>query len=324
MNDPGPDDEAFARVIDRLLASPHFGERWGRHWLDVARYADTTGGGRSIALQGTPGAIATTSSTPSTRTSRSIASSVEQIAGDLLPATTARRASEQLTATGVSRARADELRGAGQAAAARWTSSTSRSTRIGRAFLGMTIGCARCHDHKFDPIPTRDYYAMAGIFRSTQTLIHDNVSTWVKRPVPLPPEQQSIIDAHAQELAAVQKQIAAHGAGTEKAAIKQVRGGRDKPHIVEDPMSLPGVVVDEAAAEVTGDWTSFGLSASRMSAPGTSTTPGCRRGEKKVIFGRTCRNRACTTCAVAYNFASRGRPTPPSALFIATVRRWSA
>jgi len=180
----------------------------------------------------------------------------------------------------------------------------------GRAFLGMTIGCARCHDHKFDPIPTRDYYAMVGIFRSTQTLIHDNVSTWVKRPVPLPPEQQAVVDAHDREMAAVQKQMA----GIEP-ELKTLRSGTSAsssqmPHIVRDPLSLPGVVVDESTAEVSGDWTS---SSSLKSYVGEGYLHDARasRGGKKVVYRAELPRSGLYEVRVAYNFSeSRAKDAP--------------
>src|SRR6202012_2486156 len=78
---------------------------------------------------------------------------------------------------------------------------------VGKAFLGETIGCARCHDHKFDPIPTRDYYALAGIFRSTQMLEHANVSKHLAVPLPVDPEHEEVLKKHEAALAALQAQI---------------------------------------------------------------------------------------------------------------------
>ena len=90
---------------------------------------------------------------------------IEQIAGDLLP--------PQRGGASPPPASSRSARGCSRSPTCgswRWTSSTSRSTRSGKAFLGMTLGCARCHDHKFDPIPQEDYYALAAIFRSTRSL----------------------------------------------------------------------------------------------------------------------------------------------------------
>ena len=78
---------------------------------------------------------------------------------------------------------------------------------MGKAMLGMTIGCARCHDHKFDPIPTRDYYALAGIFKSTYTLKHSNVSTWNTVELPLPEEEETSINAARQKLETAEEKL---------------------------------------------------------------------------------------------------------------------
>jgi mono/diheme cytochrome c family protein len=171
--------EAFARVVDRLLSSPAYGERWGRHWLDVARYADTTANDANAVMRYAFRyrdyvVAAFNADLPYDQFV------VEQLAGDLLPATddaglTARR----VIATG--------LLMLGPKALAETDKEQTRMDVVdeqidvtGRAFLGLTLGCARCHDHKFDPIPTADYYALAGIFRSTEVFRDDvrNASMW--------------------------------------------------------------------------------------------------------------------------------------------------
>src|SRR6185295_1365591 len=80
---------------------------------------------------------------------------------------------------------------------------------VGKAFLGLSLGCARCHDHKFAPIPTKDYYALAGILRSATSMDHSNVSKWIELPLPLPPEEEEKLKKHEASLAALQKQIKA-------------------------------------------------------------------------------------------------------------------
>ena len=159
---------AYAKVVDRLLASPRFGERWGRHWLDVARYADTVGRGRNYAF---PFAWryrdwvidAFNDDMPYDQFVR------EQLAGDVLPSTSTAQRNQQLTATGFLALGALDL---DEQNPAMFTMDAvdEKINVTARAFMGVTVGCARCHDHKFDPIPTTDYYAMAGIFRSTDTL----------------------------------------------------------------------------------------------------------------------------------------------------------
>lgn len=157
--------DAFVRVVDRLLASSPFGERWGRHWLDVARYGESTGSARNLPY---PHAWryrdyvidAFNSDKPYNQFIR------EQIAGDLLPASSLREKAEQLVATGFL---ALGVKDVNQRFKVRYIMDNvdEQIDTVSRAVLGLTVSCARCHDHKYDPIPTTDYYALAGIFRST-------------------------------------------------------------------------------------------------------------------------------------------------------------
>ncbi|HVJ84134.1 MAG TPA: DUF1553 domain-containing protein [Caulifigura sp.] len=308
VNDPANDDEAFARVVDRLLASPHFGERWGRHWLDVARYSDTTGGGRSMFF-GAAWRYRDYVIDSFNADKPFDVFAVEQIAGDLLPYSTPEQGKDQLTGTAflvLGPTNYEEQ----DKEQLRMDVIDEQIDTTGRAFLGMTIGCARCHDHKFDPIPTRDYYAMVGIFRSTQTLIHDNVSTWVKRPIPLPKDEQAVIDAHESQVAELRKQMAAMEPELKKLRSSKVVASADKPHIVEDPMSLVGVVVDDSMAEVTGDWTSSAFLKSYVGA-GYIHDAQAARGEKKVVFRADLPKSGVYEVRVAYNFSnSRAKNAP--------------
>ncbi|OJW23759.1 MAG: hypothetical protein BGO49_00445 [Planctomycetales bacterium 71-10] len=163
LADGSPD--AFAKVVDRLLASPAFGERWGRHWLDVARYAESSGASRNLPY---PHAWryrdyvvdAFNRDQPFDRFVR------EQIAGDLLPASSQAEKDEHIVATGFL---AIGQKDVNQRFKVRFVMDNvdEQIDAVTRGFLGVTASCARCHDHKFDPIPTKDYYALAGIFRST-------------------------------------------------------------------------------------------------------------------------------------------------------------
>ena len=156
---------AFAKVVDRLLASPAFGERWGRHWLDVARYGESTGPSRNIPL---PHAWryrdyvidAFNADRPYDQFVR------EQIAGDLLPAKDQAERDRLLIATGFL---ALGVKDVNQRFKVRFVMDNidEQIDTVSRSLLGLTASCARCHDHKFDPIPTDDYYALAGIFNST-------------------------------------------------------------------------------------------------------------------------------------------------------------
>jgi cytochrome c553 len=155
----------LARWVDRLLASPAFGERWGRHWLDVARYGESTGGSRNVPY---PHAWryrdyvidALNGDKPFDQFLR------EQIAGDLLPAESQQQRDELAVATGFLALGVCDVN---QRFKVRFVMDNvdEQIDTVGRAVLGLTVGCARCHDHKYEPIPTADYYALAGIFQST-------------------------------------------------------------------------------------------------------------------------------------------------------------
>jgi hypothetical protein len=154
---------AFEKVVDRLLASRHYGERWGRHWLDVVRYADTAGDAADYPV---PEAYkyrnyvidAFNQDKPYDQFVK------EQLAGDLLAAESDDQRWEQVIATGY--IAITRRIGVGPLSL-RHITIENTIDNLGRTFLGLTIGCARCHDHKFDPIPTTDYYGLYGIFDST-------------------------------------------------------------------------------------------------------------------------------------------------------------
>jgi hypothetical protein len=163
VRDSAPD--AFARVVDRLLDSPTYGERWGRHWLDVVRYADSAGDNSDFPIpqmhryrDWVIGAF--NRDLPFDRFIR------EQLAGDLLPAASETEHFQQVIATGY----IANARRFGSRVDDYPQHLTIEDTldNLGRAFLGLSLNCARCHDHKFDPIPTDDYYALYGIFSSTR------------------------------------------------------------------------------------------------------------------------------------------------------------
>ncbi len=163
-----PWPNAIEAAADEFLASPAFGERWGRHWLDLAGYADTLGLGRRIpslhAWRYRDYVIdAFNRDKPYDRFVQ------EQVAGDVLAFKDDAQRREQIVATGFLAigpwALVDQDK-----VQLRMDVVDSQLDTLGRAFLGLTVGCARCHDHKFDPLPQREYYALAGIFRSTRTL----------------------------------------------------------------------------------------------------------------------------------------------------------
>ncbi|HEX8910793.1 MAG TPA: PSD1 and planctomycete cytochrome C domain-containing protein [Humisphaera sp.] len=161
--DPAPDAAAFAAVVDRLLASPHYGEQYARHWLDVARYADTAGFAndyeRGPAWRYRDYVVRSfNADKPYDRFVR------EQLAGDEV----APGDPEALVATGFLRMGPWELTGMEVAKVARQRFLDDVTDAVGQVFLGHMLQCARCHDHKFDPVPTRDYYAIQAALATTQ------------------------------------------------------------------------------------------------------------------------------------------------------------
>ena len=178
--------DSFEKVLDRLLASPRYGERWGRFWLDLARYADTGGDSADYPI---PQAYryrnyvinAFNTDKPYDQFIR------EQIAGDLLPAESERDRRQKIIATGYL-ALARRF-GVDPESVHHLTLDDALDT-MGRSILGLSLSCARCHDHKFDPIPTEDYYGLYGILSSTHFPFPGSENK--KRPeglVPLRPEQ---------------------------------------------------------------------------------------------------------------------------------------
>ena len=174
---------AFSRLVDRLLESPHYGERWARHWLDVVRYADSTAHDGNFIMRFAYRyrdyvVRAFNDDKPYDQFI------IEQLAGDLLPPTKDLDLSLQsMIATGFlmlgPKALAEQDK-----EKVRMDIVDEQIEVMGKAFLGLTVACARCHDHKFDPIPTRDYYSLAGIFRSTEVMSDSmHTSMWWEHDV---------------------------------------------------------------------------------------------------------------------------------------------
>ena len=113
---------------------------------------------------------------------------------------------------------------------------------IGRGLLGMTVACARCHDHKFDPIPTADYYALAGILRSTNALVHENVSKWTTRPLPMPPRTPPSVDAYEKSLAENEAKLIAARESKNSNDAKRVVSSREA-HRRPEESSAPDCVL---------------------------------------------------------------------------------
>ncbi len=216
---------AFEKVVDRLLASPRFGEKWARHWLDVARYAETTG--KTVNFN-YPHAwryrdyviAALNADKPYDQFIK------EQLAGDLMKSDDPKIQAERMIATGflaIGPKTLNERNGL----KFELDVVDEQIDVTTQAFLGITVACARCHDHKFDPIPQKDYYALAGIFRSTETCYGTVRFINAQRPgslLPLPKEANSPVG--------VQKLTA-----TERKRIEnQITSVRDSTKRMRDPI----------------------------------------------------------------------------------------
>ena len=235
---------AFAKVVDRLLESSAFGERWGRHWLDVVRYADNNDQQLPIFF------------TEAWRYRDYVIASfnadkpfnqflTEQLAGDILAKSDRVRHDELLIATGFLMLGPKNFVQPDQEKAQLDVIDEQIDVTT-RAFLGLTVACARCHDHKFDPVPTRDYYALAGIFASTATLSDQTGARgipWMEQSIGAADEVERF-EKHQKELERLTSDLA-----TSRERRQRLPGGIEASE-------LEGVVVDNLKAEVTGTWRS--------------------------------------------------------------------
>jgi len=202
--------KAVEKLVDQLLASPAFGERWGRHWLDVARYAESSGKDQNIvypfAWRFRDYVIASLNADkPYNQFLK------EQIAGDLLPAKDDAHKAEMQIATGFL-ALGSKAVGTNNPREFRMDVVDEQLDALSQGMLGLTIACARCHDHKFDPIPQKDYYALAGIFTSSDTRFGGSRSLQVRQTSGLVelPKVDSVADGNkrtADEFARLKTQL---------------------------------------------------------------------------------------------------------------------
>jgi len=267
LKDDAPD--AFARVVERLLASPHYGQRWGRHWLDVARYSDSNGMDENLAFGNAYRyrdwvIDAFNNDMPYDRFVR------EQIAGDLLLTGDAEADAGRIIATGFL-VIGPKMLAEDDPVKMEMDIIDEQVDTLGRTFLGMPLGCARCHDHKFDPIAMTDYYGLAGILKSTKTM--DNfrvVARWHERPIAGKSEQEKA-RRHNARLAEAQNAIKKLTAEAERELVAQARkdvaryvtAARelvDRKDDVDRPLladartaSMPGITVIEAENYTRGN-----------------------------------------------------------------------
>jgi hypothetical protein len=237
------ESKGYEAMVDRMLASRDFAQRFARHWLDVARYAE------SVTLRGLvqPEAWryrdyiidALDRDRPWNDVIR------EQIAGDQMEFDSIAKARDAHVAVTFLCLGDSNLENQ-QKTELDMDFIDEQLDTIGRGLLGQTIGCARCHDHKFDPIPTADYYAMAGILYGSVGMEHSNVSRWIDNPLPMGPEDEAKFAAISSELEAVKRALAE--------LKKSASGPQATPAKVVSSSALPGVVVDDTQARKVGQW----------------------------------------------------------------------
>ena len=206
---PSPDDvtsflamtspDAVERLVDRLLASPHFGERWGRHWLDLARYADSDGyekdRPRPFAWKYRDWVIAAINADlPFDQFT------LEQLAGDLLPDAT----DAQRIAAGLHRNTLHNTEGGIDPEEDRVKKTIDRTNTLGAVWLGLTVGCAQCHTHKYDPITQREYYQLFAFFNNLE-------EKDLERPTPeQAAKHEAATKAHAEKLSKLKAAVKAY------------------------------------------------------------------------------------------------------------------
>ncbi len=238
-------DLSVEALVDQLLDSPQFGVHWGRHWLDVARYADSNGSDFNATFHNAWRyrdyvVDAMNHDKPFDQFVR------EQLAGDLLPFDSDEQRAEQIIATGFL-ILGTKMLSERDKAKLQMDVVDEQINTVGSAFMGMTLGCARCHDHKFDPIPTRDYYALAGIFSSSRTLQGESqkyVSTWKRSDLPAEPALVAAVGQHEQRVREVAKRLAD--------AKKQLQAAEN--HLNQLGAQANPLLVDDTAAKLVGRW----------------------------------------------------------------------
>ncbi|MBS0205783.1 MAG: PSD1 domain-containing protein [Planctomycetes bacterium] len=250
--------EAFSRVVDRLLDSPRYGERWGRHWLDVVRYADTAGDNSDYPIPQIHRyrdwvIDALNRDLPYDEFVR------DQLAGDLRGGATEAERTQRIIATGYL---ANSRRFGSRVDDYPWHLTIEDSIdNLGRAFLGLSLSCARCHDHKFDPITTRDYYGLYGIFSSTRypwpgieldkrqrdfvPLVPTNKLSELEQAQAARSKEQARLDGEVTKLRESLKKAAAADKPAVESALKEAER-RAKDHLTQPPLFETAYAVAEA------------------------------------------------------------------------------
>jgi cytochrome c553 len=248
LGDAGTDEVAFGRVVERLLASPQYGVRWGRHWLDVVRYADSNGLDENIAFGNAWRyrdyvVDALNADRPFDQFVQ------EHIAGDLLPDDGEMGRENGMIATGFLALGAKVL-AEPDLRKLEMDVIDEQIDTMGKAFLGMTLGCARCHDHKFDPVTQEDYYALAGIFRSTRHLADEKLGAikyWYEHSLASPEEVEARRGAEARVKGL--QAVATKALEEARAALRKELDGRAADYLAE-AVRLASVVSDAEVRKV--------------------------------------------------------------------------
>lgn len=294
--DTSPDP--VTTLTDQLLASPRFGERWGRHWLDVVRYAD------SVTLRGFLFKEAWRYRDyviESFNADRPFDDLVrEQVAGDLYAGETLEERRRGLVATtfwmlGDTNLEEQDKR------QLELDRIDEQLDVLSKAFLGQTIACARCHDHKFDPIPARDYHAMAGILSGMNQLKHANVSEWVELPLPGTPEEEVAWAAADQEVKRLE------------AGLQSARKATQSIPATQPPR---GIVIDDDQARAVGEWT-HSTAMKPFLGSGYRHDGNAGKGARTLTFQPTLPRTTTYEVRLAYTHGDNRAPSVPVTVFSA-------
>ena len=332
---------ALADLIDRLLDSPQFGERWGRHWLDVVRYAESSGMEWNVTY---PNAWpyrnyvidALNQDKPYDVFLR------EQIAGDLMPAVEnetlesiqARHIAPSIYAFGAKRQNSGGLE-------LMMDVVDDQINTVSRATMALTVSCARCHDHKFDPIPTRDYYSLAGIFLSTEPLwgtIQQEGSGNPTDLLPIGPNATALhaaVEDHTRQIEETDKLLAGNREELKTATEAEKQAVEEKAE-AEDQVAAAGVgqpvdagdqaALDQAVALLTQRTAEVAKLKTDISALESKAAELGENEPPRPQYAMTARDRekpADTNIALRGDFRAKGEVVPrgfPSAVNVADSR----
>ena len=293
------DPQVWAELVDELLASRAYAEHFGRHWLDVARY------GESVTLRGFVFQDAW-------RYRDWVIDAFDrdlpyddfvrhQLAGDLddsgtLDLRQRRAAAATLLVMGNVNYEDQDKR------QLEMDIVDEQIDVLGKAFLAQTVSCARCHDHKFDPIATREYYAMAGVLYNARSVEHANVSKWLRRPLPIPGAEEARHDAYDRRIAAAKEAV-----GQVEKKLAEAKG--DATDVVTAD-ALAGLVVDDETATKVGDW-QHSTHSGRYVGKGYLHDRQAGKGEKSLTFQPALTEGGTYAVRLAYSpGGSRARAVP--------------